>query len=245
MPATPPGVTDPRPASTVIILRDDFSLLLIQRNKAINFFGGAFAFPGGRVETSDAPATASGLRSPWTGHAQPVANLGLDEQRAYAAYRAAALREVQEEVGVALVDSALVPWARWITPAIEPKRYDTLFFLARLPNDAVVETDGGETVMHRWLTPAAAFEAQEKGEITLPPPTQVTLRELMEHPSVGALFAAAKVVPEVFPELVERDGEHWLVLPGDPWLARPTARPWPAGMPTRANLSAGGPLRFR
>lgn len=225
-------------------MRDDFSLLLIQRNKAINFFGGAYAFPGGRVELTDAPQAASGP-TPWRGHTLKVADLGLDEARAYAAYRAAALREVSEEVGVGLADDALVPWARWITPAIEPKRYDTLFFLARVPKDAAVKIDAGEAVAHRWLTPAEAFAAQDRDELSLPPPTQVTLRQLMDHATVDALFAFARSapVPEVFPELVEKNGDNWLVLPGDPWLERPVTRPWPAGMPTRAKI--GEPLRFR
>jgi 8-oxo-dGTP pyrophosphatase MutT (NUDIX family) len=239
----------PRPAATVVIVRDDFSVLLIQRNKAINFFGGAFAFPGGRVELSDAPPIGASVsmpitairKTPWKGHTLPVADLGLaDEQRAYAAYRQAALREVAEEVGLTLGPDTLVPWARWVTPAIEPKRYDTLFFLARIANAADVRIDGGETVLHRWLTPQAAFAAQAKGEISLPPPTQVTLRELSEYQTVDALFAAAAGdVPEVFPALVEKDGEQWLVLPGDPWLERPALRPWPKGMPTRAKIGDG------
>ncbi|MCC6809237.1 MAG: NUDIX hydrolase [Deltaproteobacteria bacterium] len=245
--------TPPRPASTVIVLKDDFSVLLIQRNKAINFFGGAFAFPGGRVEESDAPPSGASIsmpvtalrRVPWTKHALRPADLGLnDEQRAYVAYLAAAAREVKEEVGLDVAIGSLVPWSRWITPVVEPKRYDTLFFLARVPPGADVQIDGDETVLHRWLTPAAAFEAQGRGEISLPPPTQVTLRELAGFASVDALFAAATQaeVPEVFPELVAKDDALWLVLPGDPWHSQKALRPWPDGLPTRAKVDNG--IRF-
>ncbi len=181
---------------------------------------------------------------PWDNHKLAPSDLGVNDlQRVYSGYQFAALREVEEEVGVRLDVSALRPWARWVTPAIEPKRYDTLFFLARWPADAAIQVDGKETVLHRWLTPSAALEANGRGDISLPPPTQVTLAELAAIGSTEALFAEVSSVPEIVPSLVSKDQALWLVLPGDPWHDAVPSRPWPAGLPTRAKISDAG-IRF-
>ncbi len=234
-------VAVPRPAATVVLVRPGRQVLLIQRNREMSFFGGAFAFPGGRVDATDVGTPAAG--NPWQGHQAPVAGQALTPNMAllHGAYRRAAVREVAEETGIALAAEALVPWARWITPEVEPKRYDTLFFLAPVPDDTVVTIDGGETVAHRWLTPEAALAACAAGELLLPPPTQVTLAELAAHSERHAWLDAAATVPEIMP-LLQSEGEAlWLVLPGDALHPAAPLRAWPAGMPTRARLGEGPP----
>jgi hypothetical protein len=148
---------------------------------------------------------------------------------------------VQEETGLVLDPQSLMPWSRWITPELEPKRYDTLFFLGTVAADAEVAIDGGETVGHRWLTPEAALAASANGEIGLPPPTQITLAELAAHATRDAMLAAAGVIPEILPELVVEGDTSWLVLPGDPLHKSRPSRAWPAGMRTRARLGEGPP----
>src|SRR5437660_10639897 len=101
---------EPRPAATVILLRggaDALEVLLVQRNPAARFMGGAWVFPGGAVDAAEG---------------------GGDS-----AHRVAATRELEEEAGVALGDpDALVAYSRWITPAQLVTRFDTHFFLAAL-----------------------------------------------------------------------------------------------------------------
>src|ERR687885_746628 len=66
--------------------------------------------------------------------------------------RAAAVREVGEEAGLALPDpAALVPFARWITPERVRIRYDTTFYLAPAPAGQRPRPDGREIVAVRWL----------------------------------------------------------------------------------------------
>ena len=99
-------------------------------------------------------------------------------------------------------------FARWITPRVNPKRFDTRFLVGRVPagQDAVV--DGTETVSHEWLTPHDALEAYQAGRIQLIPPTVLTLDDLARFPSVDAVLADARrrVVCARQPEIETGDG---------------------------------------
>lgn len=223
-----------RPAATVVLIRPDRSVLLIQRNRTMAFFGGAFAFPGGRIEATD---LGPSIVHPWKGHQVPVAGSDFTASldALYGAYVCGGVREVKEETGITLAYRSLVLWARWITPELEQKRYDTLFFLAPVDADADVQVDGGETVSHCWLTPEAALAAMEKKELFLPPPTRMTLRELSEMPSREAMLAT-RPLPEIMP-ILQPDGDAlYLVLPGDPLHPQPASRPWPVGVQTRMKI---------
>src|SRR3954453_13717646 len=118
-------VTVPRVAASVIVMRDSDAgpeVLLVQRNPAARFMGGAWVFPGGAVHEQDGDAAGT------------------------------AVRETEEEAGLVLEDpSALVPWSRWITPAQVKIRFDTWFFVARAPEGAEAHVDGEECVDSRWL----------------------------------------------------------------------------------------------
>jgi 8-oxo-dGTP pyrophosphatase MutT (NUDIX family) len=129
------------------------------------------------------------------------------------------VREVAEEAGVTLPDaSALVDFSRWITPPQVPIRFDTLFFLARLPHGAEPRPDGGETVDLRWYAPRDALEAHWRGELELVFPTIKTLEQLRAFISADELLAWAdgrEVVP-VEPQVI-REGEiARVVMPGEP-----------------------------
>src|SRR4051795_883568 len=105
----------PRQAATVIVLRggaETLEVLRVQRNPEQRFMGGAWVFPGGAVDAEEA---AEGDL----------------------AHRLAGVREVEEEAGVALPGpDALHPFSRWITPREVKIRFDTHFFLARMPEGA-------------------------------------------------------------------------------------------------------------
>src|SRR4051794_33202294 len=178
--------TVPRQAATVMVLRggaDRLEVLLAQRTPKARFMGGAWVFPGGAVDAHEGEGDAS--------------------------HRAAAVREVHEEVGITLPDpAALVPFARWITPPEVTIRFDTYFFLAVAPEGAEVVIDGEEIVDARWFEPARAIEGAEAGELLIVFPTMKNLERLAGFGSVDELvaWAAQREVRPVQPR-VEGQGE--------------------------------------
>ena len=188
--------TVPRQAASVILLRGGDSgleLLLVKRNPAARFMGGAWVFPGGAVDAGEGEGDT--------------------------AHRAAAVRELAEEAGVQIDGpAALVKYSRWITPAEVSIRFDTHFFLASAPRAARPRPDGRETVDARWFTPAAALEAHGAGRILLVFPTIKHLEQLAGFRSAAALLAHARgseVVP-VQPRVVVSGETARVVLPGEP-----------------------------
>jgi 8-oxo-dGTP pyrophosphatase MutT (NUDIX family) len=184
---SPPAVA--HPAATVVLLRDaggDCEVLLVRRNAQLSFHGGAWVFPGGRIDAAD-----------FAGGSDDIV----------AAARRAAVREAREEAGLLLQPDALVLISRWITPLPLPKRFDTWFFAAQ-GDDAPVEIDGAEIHDHRWMAPRAALAAQRAGEIELPPPTFVTITSVARHQRAAeALAAFARGPVETFePRLYSIEG---------------------------------------
>jgi 8-oxo-dGTP pyrophosphatase MutT (NUDIX family) len=189
--------TVPRLAASVIIVRGGagaLELLLVQRTPHARFMGGAWVFPGGAVDRAE----------------------GVDE----GAIRAAAVRELREEAAIVLDGPhALIPYSRWITPALVTVRFDTYFFVATLPDDQVPVVDGQECVDLGWYTPAAALEAGRAGELLLFFPTIKHLEELGRFATADALLEHARgheVVP-VEPRVLQGEGQlARIVLPGEP-----------------------------
>jgi len=112
----------------------------------------------------------------------------------------------------------LRPWAHWITPEVEPRRFDTRFFVAALPVGQRTRDVGGEADKVTWIRPREALAAFERGEIGLMPPTAFTLGELAAYDTVADVLAAgdARDVKPVLPKiLVSDDDEAHLLLPHD------------------------------
>jgi 8-oxo-dGTP pyrophosphatase MutT (NUDIX family) len=128
----PDPAPQPRPAATVIVVRggsERLEVLLVRRNPAARFMGGAWVFPGGALD-ADETARAAGVRE--VAEEAGVVLPGMD---------------------------ALVEFSRWITPPQVPIRFDTLFFLARCPEGAAPRPDGSEVVEAGWYAPAEALRA--------------------------------------------------------------------------------------
>jgi 8-oxo-dGTP pyrophosphatase MutT (NUDIX family) len=189
----PGEVTEARQAASLILLRDSPDgpeVLLVQRNPEQRFMGGAWVFPGGATQA------------------------GGDEDHA-----ATAIRELEEEAGIALpAEVELVPFSRWITPEQVKIRFDTWFFAAQAPPDTEAVPDGSECVDARWLRPAAALAAHAQDELALVFPTIKHLELLSDNASVDETLAAAKARPiePVMPKVAVRDGNAQVLLPGEP-----------------------------
>jgi 8-oxo-dGTP pyrophosphatase MutT (NUDIX family) len=205
----PGPATRPRQAATVIVLRggtEVLEVLLVRRTPKARFMGGVWVFPGGAVDDEDIPGGRP---------SSPQEEATIQAR----ALRAAAARELSEEAGIELADSAeLVEFSRWITPAQVRTRFDTHFFLAVLPHGQEPLVDGEECVEHGWFTPQAALDAYGAGDVVLVFPTIKHLEQLSRFSSAEALLAHARgrEVEPVEPRVV-LDGEvARVLLPGDP-----------------------------
>src|SRR4051812_43232378 len=206
-----------RAAATVVMLRDGsagLEVFLVKRHGLSDVLGGAFVFPGGKLDEEDGDELLHAMldRTPWELHAA-LGEPELTTSEAAALF-VAALRETFEESGVLFADGAdarvaagasealreglsfaemlhgarlrlrtsdLAPWSRWITPAVGGvvrKRFDTRFFLARVPQGQEPRHDEREATESLWLTPVAALEQYRNGEIQLAPPQIMSLAHL-------------------------------------------------------------------
>ena len=124
----------------------------------------------------------------------------------------------------------LAPWARWITPEFEERRYDTWFFLARLPEGQRTRDVSGEADRTAWLRPADGVEGYERGEMVMLPPTITTLRDLLPYGSADAALAGAQgrdLAPVLARAALDDAGDVVLTWPGHDEFTRVvrTARP--------------------
>ncbi len=194
----PGAPTEPRPAAAVILLRRGgrhtsagLQVLMGKRTSAARFMADVWVFPGGAVDGKS-----------------------TDD----AAHRLTAVRELEEEAGVALSDPAeLVPFARWITPAEVKVRYDTWFYLALAPSHSSPEPDGEEIVETAWLTPPEALARHGRGEMLLVFPTIHKLQVLSKYGTAEEALAAAREanVEPILPRVDASGDEPRILLPGD------------------------------
>jgi 8-oxo-dGTP pyrophosphatase MutT (NUDIX family) len=129
--------------------------------------------------------------------------------------RRESLSGLLERRGLGLRADLLRPWAHWITPELEPRRYDTRFFVAALPAGQHTRDVGGEADATMWLTPGEAAARFEKGELAMLPPTITTLRELAEYDTAADVLAAAdsRDIAPVLPRVVIDGDQVELLLP--------------------------------
>ncbi|MFI7596886.1 NUDIX hydrolase [Actinoplanes sp. NPDC049681] len=106
------------------------------------------------------------------------------DRRAVAA-RELTMAELFARRGLRLRDDLLVPWSRWITPEFEPRRFDTWFFVALLPDGQAARDVSGEADATTWISPAAA------DGLAMLPPTRVTLEQLSPYRKIEDLVAAS------------------------------------------------------
>lgn len=243
VPASPP-----KPAATVLIVRDapGLEVLMVRRNAGLAFGASAWVFPGGKVADADAspawldlatgPADASsralriaaaretfeesGLLLAYDAHGQP-ASVELCERlarhREEVEADPALFTRLVREAGLRLALDRLTPFAHWITPAFEPRRFDTHFFLVAAPSAQVACHDGREAVDHAWITPNDVLQRRLSGEARLMFPTRLNLEVLARSTTASSAEQAARrrAVVTVEPVVIERDGARFLRIPAE------------------------------
>jgi len=166
-----PSGAEAAPAATVVLLRDGdngLEVLLGRRSSKLAFHGGAWVFPGGRIDPEDYADDPNDLD---------------------AAARRAAAREAKEEAGVDVDPDSLVHFSNWTTPEISPKRFATWFYAGPVAGgDAIA--DGAETEKLQWFSPSEALAARAAGEIEPAPPQYVTLLDMLTFDNVADALAA-------------------------------------------------------
>lgn len=206
-------------ASTVVVLRDaepGLEVLLVRRATTLAFYGGAWVFPGGRIDAEDGD---------------------VEHALEQAALRAAA-RELREEAGLVVQESALAYFARWLTPPGRTRRFDTFYYAAIAPEGGDVQVDRGEVDAHRWMQPIAALQAHSRGEIELPPPTFVTLTSLVPYACASDAHTRLPIERQHYlPRPCKTDAGTIYLYPGD--AGYETRDPELAGI--RHRLTALGP----
>ena len=130
------------------------------------------------------------------------------------------LQDLIEGEDLLLDVGGLYAFSHWITPEGAVRRYDTRFFLAAAPDGHAYAHDETETVASRWIRPAEALVAADRGELELIFPTRKSLEALSRFSRAADLLAAVgeatDVPPATQPRVVRDAGGTRLLLPGDP-----------------------------
>lgn len=248
-----------RASATVIVARDGtrgLEVFMLERHLQSDFAGGAFVFPGGKLDQADLDPGFLELLVGWS--PALAAGWGREDEELARALVVCAIRETFEEAGILLArlpdgrpvrlgsdagrwievrhalqaghrsalqgareagirfDASMLRfWVRLVTPVQAPKRYDTRFFVAAMPEGQTPLHDDVETTASTWVNPADAVERAAAGELSIIFPTRKTLESLMPYASVGELLEAAAVRPHdpIEPRIILRDGEPRVVLP--------------------------------
>jgi 8-oxo-dGTP pyrophosphatase MutT (NUDIX family) len=211
----------PRDASTLVLLRDGaqgLEVFLVRRHSASQVLGGAYVFPGGKLDAADAALHHSHLNlTPQALHTR-LGESDTPVAKASALF-VAALRETFEEAGVLLADppgaikagaqagnfhtlladhglrldvAAVQPWVRWITPrmpSVSSARFDARFFVAAMPPNQTAAHDNVEATASAWLRPRHALAQYWNGAIALAPPQLMSLAYLARHHRVADALA--------------------------------------------------------
>jgi 8-oxo-dGTP pyrophosphatase MutT (NUDIX family) len=114
-----------------------------------------------------------------------VGDADWEADRVAVTARELTLSELLRRRGLRLRDDLLLPWARWITPEFEPKRFDTWFFVALLPAGQRARDVSGEAEATQWIGPAAA------DGLAMLPPTRAMLNDLSAYRRIEDVVVAS------------------------------------------------------
>jgi 8-oxo-dGTP pyrophosphatase MutT (NUDIX family) len=227
--------------------RTPLQVFLQRRVAGMAFAGGMTVFPGGGVDAGDRPDPDrwAGPDPRWWGErfgvdadlagalvhaavretfeecgvllAGPGLPTDMGRHRGDLVARRRSFADVLAGAGLELRADLLHAWARWITPVGSPRRYDTAFFVALVPDGQEADAHTTEAVEALWWHPDEALEHWRRGEIQLMAPTVRTLQEIAELGDSAAVLAAARerVIQPIMPRM-RRDGDLLVaVLPDE------------------------------
>ena len=231
-------MTVPRDASTVIVTRDTdagIEVYLLRRSSNSPGFPDAYVFPGGTLDKTDySPQARMRLTGQWRPAepaftyaairetfeecgllfcVEPVASDALREARTRMLKKERSFSDTLIDLDARLDARAVRYFSRWITPSVNPHRFDARFFVARAPKDQIAEADALETYDGRWVRPAEALAQVERNEIQMIFPTIKHLERIGGFANVYDLLAfteTKKTIP-VTPEV--RPGPTFLLPP--------------------------------
>ena len=191
-----------RDSAVVVLVRGQGASLeafWVQRSDAVPVQPGFHAFVGGKVDAADTLLPLDGVDDELERAARACAiREALEETGVLVALEGAAdaatladareqllagtvtLPELAERHGWRFDASQLTFAGRWVTPAFAPVRFDTLFFLARVPEGQEASIVPGELAHGEWIKPADAIARWERGEVTFAAPILWTMRDLVE-----------------------------------------------------------------
>jgi len=225
--------TIPRPAATVLLLRDSpqgIEVLMTRRSLTASFAPGAYVFPGGGIDTLDAQSHAQALRRSTQSDlrlTQAIAAIreSFEELGILLAYRADHSMATAQDIakldrsqpfaaqcnaeGLKLAADQVFVLAHWITDRDLPKRFDVPFLVARMPEGQTPVADESEQFEPVWVSPAEALKRHEKGDFFIIFPTIRTLQRLTPFNHVQAVLDACAF----------NDEPLWTSCPRAGWLA--------------------------
>ena len=205
----------PRPASTVILMDDNARVYMTKRPKTMKFFGGFYVFPGGAVDKSDYAQNSVYIRNCKQNDSFDPAHFVAAARELFEEvgvllsskdgdtnvkvkketdYRRMLLKgeisfiEMLKQEGHYLDLENLTYFGNLTTPKQNPIRFDTRFFLAKLPIGQTPKPDLNEIDEASWFFPDDALSAFENGEIFLAPPTIHALKTILNHQKGGPLM---------------------------------------------------------
>lgn len=203
--------------------RTDPKVFWVKRSPKLQFMGGFHAFPGGQLDQEDSLITVDGYDGEEavmrtcavreffeeTGVllAAGAGRLSLDRLAAKreAMKRGAGFKQIIEEDGLEIRGSDFEPAGRWVTPHFAPRRFDTSFFLAWMPEGQEALIDTGELETGEWIRPREAYARWRQGEIILAPPTLHIIRTLAQYADrIDELPSALESIPEAKRGMVRR-----------------------------------------
>jgi 8-oxo-dGTP pyrophosphatase MutT (NUDIX family) len=198
----------PLPAASAIVLREPFEVLMMRRHAGASFMPNAWVFPGGIAEDLDhelGGLAVTAVRETfeetgvWLG--APLEDAEHKRRRLLAG--SLSIRQLLAEAPLDL--STLVLTSRWITPVGVPKRFDTNFYLAKAPRDAIATAEDHEAVDAVWIHPEEALAKHAAREMQMVFPTLRNLEALRGFDTIDALLESRRgiTVEPILPVLVD------------------------------------------
>ncbi|CAD8155931.1 unnamed protein product [Paramecium octaurelia] len=195
-----------RRSAALILIRDDFNVLLLKRNNDLSF-GGSFAFPGGVLEETDYKLAQTDSQLIQQSHLKYYCH---QTHSWYDSSLIAAIRETTEETNIQLdykqLYSQIKPFMRIITPQMMKKRYDTQFFILNLNNYEVLNINKNESISYEWNTPVGFLEKFITNQISLFPPIflqLLILKQLGSYKNILAYIDSGDLLKHTYPHIFQ------------------------------------------